>query len=361
MTVASPWAPVARSASFGPLVDRFGRVHTDLRVSVTDRCPLRCRYCVPSGEGDGPDPDILRWADPASRPGPLLADRSALLSADEIVQTVAVAVACGVTKVRLTGGEPLTRSDLVDVVARLAGLTPRPELCLTTSGLGLAERAQALADAGLDRVTVSLDTLDPDEYARLTGRRRLDDVLASIDALFQAGLTRTKVNAVMVRGLTERAAPALVDWAVANGLELRFIEQMPLGGSPWRREDMLTAAELLDVLGAGRTLTAVPDLSGAPATRYRVDDGPAHVGIIAAVTRPFCGACSRLRLTADGQLRSCLFAADELDLRAVLRGGGTDEQVAQTLARCVAGKAAGHGIGSEGFRPPVRLMRAIGG
>ena len=341
MTVAPPRAPVVGS-SFAPLVDRFGRVHTDLRVSVTDRCPLRCRYCVPPS-------------------GQALLDRPTMLTADEIVRAVGVAVACGVTKVRLTGGEPLVRSDLVDIVARLAALTPRPELCLTTSGLGLAERARALADAGLDRVTVSLDTLDPDEYAQLTGRRRLDDVMDGIDAVRSAGLTRTKVNAVMVRGLTEHAAPALLDWAVTNDLELRFIEQMPLGGSPWRQEDMLTAVELLDILGAHHALTAVPDLSGAPATRYRVDDGPAHVGVIAAVTRPFCGACSRLRLTADGQLRSCLFATDELDLRTVLRGAATDEQVAQTLARCVAGKAAGHGIGREDFAPPARLMRAIGG
>jgi cyclic pyranopterin phosphate synthase len=341
----SPTSTLPRlAAPFAPLVDRFGRVHTDLRVSVTDRCPLRCRYCLPAS-GSAP------------------ADRSTLLTTDEIVRVVAVAVARGVTKIRLTGGEPLVRSDLVDLVARLAGLAPRPELCLTTSGIGLAERAAVLAAAGLDRVTVSLDTLDPEEYTRLTGRRRLDDVLAGIAALRQAGHTRTKVNAVMVRGLTERAAPRLLDWAVADGLELRFIEQMPLGGSPWRREDLLTAAELLDLLGARHRLTAVPDLSGAPATRYRVDDGPAHLGIIAAVTRPFCGDCSRLRLTADGQLRACLFATDEVDLRAVLRGDApaTDEQISQTLARCVDGKAAGHGIGRAGFRPPARLMRAIGG
>ncbi len=343
MTVAPARALPDLSQPFAPLVDRFGRVHTDLRVSVTDRCPLRCTYCLPPS-------------------GPALAERATLLTTDEIVRVVAVAVACGVTKVRLTGGEPLVRSDLVDLVARLAGLTPRPELCLTTSGVGLAERAPVLAAVGLDRVTVSLDTLDPEEYARLTGRRRLDDVLAGIDALRQAGFTKTKVNAVMVRGLTERAAPTLVDWAVDGGLELRFIEQMPLGGSPWRRDDLLTAADLLDLLGARHRLTAVPDATGAPATRYRVDDGPAHVGIIAAVTRPFCGDCSRLRLTADGQLRSCLFATDETDLRTVLRGGTvSDEQIAQTLARCVVGKAAGHGMGSDDFRPPVRLMRAIGG
>ncbi|MCL2090825.1 MAG: GTP 3',8-cyclase MoaA [Micrococcales bacterium] len=343
MTVAPTPTRPGLSQPFAPLVDRFARVHTDLRVSVTDRCPLRCRYCLPPS---GLVPRA-RWT---------------LLTTDEIVRVVAVAVACGVTKVRLTGGEPLVRPDLVDLVARLADLAPRPELCLTTSGIGLAERASVLAAAGLDRVTVSLDTLDPDEYARLTGRRRLDEVLAGIAALRSAGFTRTKVNAVMVRGLTERAAPALVGWALAAGLELRFIEQMPLGGSPWRREDLLTAAELLARLGTRHRLTAAPDRSGAPATRYRVDDGPAHIGIIAAVTRPFCGDCSRLRLTADGQLRSCLFATDELDLRTVLRdGAATDEQVAQALARCVTGKAAGHGIGREGFRPPVRLMRAIGG
>ncbi|MCL2422789.1 MAG: GTP 3',8-cyclase MoaA [Micrococcales bacterium] len=335
MTLASPATLVEAPA----LVDRFGRVHTDLRVSVTDRCPLRCTYCVPAS-GSTPLP------------------RTSSLTADEIVRAVRVAVAHGVTKVRLTGGEPLVRPDLELLVQRLAALRPRPELCLTTSGIGLADRAQLLFDAGLDRVTVSLDTLDPDEYTRLTGRDALHDVLAGIAALPRAS---TKVNAVMVRGLTEHAGPHLVDWALANDLELRFIEQMPLGGSPWHRSDMLTADELLTVLRTGHRLTETPDDTGAPARRYRVDDGPAHVGIIAAVTRPFCGDCSRLRLTADGQLRSCLFATDELDLRTVLRSGADDTEVADTLARCVAGKSAGHGIGHEGFRPPVRLMRAIGG
>ncbi|MCL2465676.1 MAG: GTP 3',8-cyclase MoaA [Micrococcales bacterium] len=321
------------------LVDQYGRVHTDLRVSVTDRCPLRCTYCVPPS-GSAPLP------------------RAGALTSDEIVRVVRVAVACGITKVRLTGGEPLVRPDLVDLVERLAALRPRPELCLTTSGLGLAERAGPLAEAGIDRVTVSLDTLDPDEYARLTGRHALPEVLAGIAALPPG---RTKVNAVMVRGLTEHAAPQLVDWALAQRLELRFIEQMPLGGSPWHRDDMLTADELLAIVRTRHRLTEAPDRTGAPATRYQVDDGPAHIGVIAAVTRPFCGACSRLRLTADGQLRSCLFATGELDLRAVLRSGATDEDVADALARCVTSKSAGHGIGREGFRPPVRLMRAIGG
>jgi len=337
-----------------PLVDRFGRVHTDLRVSVTDRCPLRCHYCVPAS-------------------GAVLLPKASALTTDEIVRVVAVAVACGVTKVRLTGGEPLVRPDLVELVGRLATLRPRPELCLTTSGLGLAELAQPLVTAGLNRVTVSLDTLERDQYAELTGRDALHEVLDGIDAVRCAqrpagsgrrprrGFAETKVNAVMVRGLTEHAAPGLLGWALDNDLELRFIEQMPLGGSPWDRGDLLTAAELLDILGAHHVLTEIPDTSGAPATRYQVDDGPGHVGIIAAVTRPFCQDCSRLRLTADGQLRSCLFATAELDLRSVLRSGANDDEVAQVLARCVAGKDLGHQISSRGFRPPVRYMQAIGG
>jgi cyclic pyranopterin phosphate synthase len=327
------------------LVDRFGRVATDLRVSLTDKCNLRCTYCMP--------PEGLAWL-----PG------EQLLTDDELVRLVRVAVGQGVDEVRFTGGEPLLRPGLVDIVSRVAQLTPRPRMSLTTNGIGLARMAAALAAAGLDRVNVSLDTLDRDVFVRLARRDRLDDVVAGLAAAEAAGLRPVKVNAVLMRGVNDTAAPALLRWCLDRGYELRFIEQMPLDAQHgWSRDEMVTAAEVLDRLSEVFTLEAEPDgLRGsAPAESFVVDGGPGRVGIIGSVTRPFCGACDRVRLTADGQLRNCLFARDEGDLRGLLRSGAGDEIVAERMRAVLWAKLPGHGINDVSFLQPDRPMSAIGG
>jgi cyclic pyranopterin phosphate synthase len=337
------------------LVDGFGRVHRDLRVSLTDRCNLRCDYCMPV--------DFADWL-----PGP------DLLTTDELVEVLDVATSLGITGVRLTGGEPLLRADVVDVVRRISGLTHAPEISLTTNGLRLVDLAVPLREAGLRRVNVSLDTLDPERFRGLTHRDRHADVLAGIRAAQDAGLAPVKVNAVLMRGVNDDEAPALLRRALDEGWRLRFIEQMPLdAGGIWMRSTMVTAAETLALLSEHHELTPVPGRGSAPAEEFLVDGGPATVGIIASVSAPFCAACDRLRLTADGQLRNCLFARDELDLRAALRDPALarDADGAQTEARrteierrlrlVLADKKPGHGIDDPGFLQPARPMSAIGG
>ncbi len=325
------------------LIDGFGRVHRDLRISLTDHCNLRCTYCMPA-EG-------VPWL-----------PRNSLLSPTELMRIVEVAVAEGVTEVRLTGGEPLLRPDVVDVVSAIHSIENAPEISITTNGIALPKLAQRLADAGLARVNVSLDTLDAARFKILTRRARLDDVLEGIEAAKAAGLSPVKVNSVLMRGINDDEAPALLHWAMAEGLELRFIEQMPLdAGHTWSREGMITAAEILASLRTEFHLEPIAGRGAAPAERFLVNDGPHTVGIIASVTMPFCGACDRLRLTADGQLRSCLFSSTESDLRGPLRSGASDEEVAAILHRCLAGKLAGHGINEPGFLQPPRPMSAIGG
>lgn len=325
------------------LVDGFGRVHRDLRISLTDHCNLRCTYCMPA-EG-------VPWL-----------PRNTLLSPTELMRIVEVAVAEGVTEVRLTGGEPLLRPDVVDVVAAIHGIENAPEISITTNGIMLPRLSQRLADAGLARVNISLDTLDAARFKEMTRRDRLGDVLDGIDAAKAAGMTPVKINTVLMRDVNDHEAPALLRWAMENDLQLRFIEQMPLdAGHTWSREGMVTAAEILASLREEHDLEAIPGRGAAPAERFLVDGGPHTVGIIASVTMPFCGACDRLRLTADGQLRSCLFSSTESDLRGPLRSGASDEEVAAILHRCLAGKLAGHGINEPGFLQPPRPMSAIGG
>ena len=325
------------------LIDGFGRVHRDLRISLTDHCNLRCTYCMPA-EG-------VPWL-----------PRNTLLSATELMRIVEIAVAEGVTEVRLTGGEPLLRPDVVDVVAAIHGIENAPEISITTNGIMLPRLAQRLADAGLARVNISLDTLDAARFKEMTRRDRLADVLDGIDAAKAAGMTPVKINTVLMRDVNDHEAPALLRWAMENDLQLRFIEQMPLdAGHTWSREGMVTAAEILASLREEHDLEAIPGRGAAPAERFLVDGGPHTVGIIASVTMPFCGACDRLRLTADGQLRSCLFSSTESDLREPLRSGASDEEVAAILHRCLAGKLAGHGINEPGFLQPPRPMSAIGG
>jgi cyclic pyranopterin phosphate synthase len=328
------------------LKDSFGRVATDLRVSLTDRCNLRCTYCMP--------PEGLEWL-----------PKPELLTADEIVRLVRIGVErLGITEVRYTGGEPLLRRELVDIVARTAALTPRPQISLTTNGIGLDRLAAPLAAAGLDRVNVSLDTLDRDVFARLAHRDRLDDVLAGLKAARDAGLTPVKVNAVLMRGINDHEAADLLAFCMDNGYQARFIEQMPLDAQHgWRRENMVTADEILRMLGERFSLEpADPNERGsAPAELFLVNGGPHTVGVIGSVTRPFCGACDRVRLTADGQVRNCLFAREETDLRTALRSGASDDEIVELWQAAVRGKRAGHGIDDPSFLQPARPMSAIGG
>jgi GTP 3',8-cyclase len=330
------------------LGDAYGRVATDLRLSLTDRCNLRCTYCMPA-EG-------LDWL-----------SRDALLDDDEIVRVVRIGVErLGITTVRLTGGEPLLRRGLEGLVARLAALEPRPALALTTNGIGLADRARGLADAGLDRINVSLDTLSPETFAHLTRRRRHADVLAGVRAAHDAGLDPVKINTVLMRGVNDHEAPALLRWALDEGVQLRFIEQMPLDAQHgWRREEMVTAPEILARLRTEFDLVVDPEHAAArgsaPAELFSVVGTGRTVGVIASVTQPFCGACDRVRLTADGQVRTCLFAREESDLRVLLRGGADDEAIADAWVVAMAGKQPGHGIDDPSFLQPDRPMSAIGG
>jgi cyclic pyranopterin phosphate synthase len=327
------------------LVDTFGRTATDLRVSLTDRCNLRCSYCMPA-EG-------LDWL-----PG------DEVLTDDEVVRLVRIAVThLGIREVRFTGGEPLVRRGLVDIVRRTNELTPRPETSLTTNALGLTRTARALADAGLTRVNVSLDTIRPEDFLEITRRDRLGDVVAGLEAASAAGLAPVKINAVLLRGVNDDQAPELLRWCIQRGYELRFIEQMPLDAQHrWRRETMVTADEILASLESEFVLEPAEEPRGsAPAELFTVNGGPATVGVIASVTRPFCGDCDRVRLTADGQVRNCLFAREESDLRTALRAGASDEEIADRWRAAMLTKRPGHGINDVSFLQPTRPMSAIGG
>ncbi|MFI6843234.1 GTP 3',8-cyclase MoaA [Kitasatospora sp. NBC_00085] len=336
-----------------PLLDRFGRVHTDLRVSLTDRCNLRCTYCMPA-EG-------LDWLPKAE-----------VLSDDEVVRLVRIAVErLGIASVRLTGGEPLLRRGLPELVGRITALGP--EVSLTTNGIGLARTAGALKEAGLHRVNVSLDTLRPERYAEITRRDRIADVFAGLAAAQAAGLAPVKVNAVPVRGVNDDEILDLAEFAAGHGYRMRFIESMPLDAQgAWDRATMITADEILAVLCArwelvpvGRHDTASGDGSARrgtpPAEEWRIAGTDTVIGVIASVTRPFCGGCDRVRLTADGQLRNCLFATEESDLRVLLRGGADDDRIERAWRDTVARKGPGHAIDSADFVRPDRPMSAIGG
>jgi cyclic pyranopterin phosphate synthase len=337
----------------GPgLFDAFGRQAEDLRISLTDKCSLRCTYCMPA-EG-------LTWLSAQS-----------VLTDDEIVRLSSVFVGLGVTSIRLTGGEPLVRPGAAGLIAELAALRPRPELSLTTNALALADKAEALAYAGLDRINVSLDTLDRGRFQLLTRRDRLADVLAGLAAASVAGLDPVKVNAVLMRDHNLAEAPELLQWALEQGYQLRFIEHMPLDAQhAWTLKDMVTADEVLALIGETFELRPVEHRGHAPAEEFEVVNGPGReswaglaprVGIIASITRPFCRDCDRLRLTADGQLRTCLFVHQETDLRAAIRTGSTDAELAEIIRTAVRAKPAGHGITAPGFRQPDRPMSAIGG
>ncbi|WLW58717.1 GTP 3',8-cyclase MoaA [Streptomyces graminofaciens] len=327
------------------LIDTFDRIARDLRVSLTDRCNLRCTYCMPE-EG-------LDWL-----------AKPELLTADEIVRLIHIAVTqLGIREVRFTGGEPLLRRDLLEVVGRVAALEPRPQMSLTTNGIGLARLAGPLREAGLDRVNVSLDTLRSETFRALARRDRLADVVAGLAAAHEAGMRPVKVNAVLMRGVNDDEAPDLLRWCLDREYELRFIEQMPLDAQHgWTRERMVTATEIFNLLVPVFDLSQDERQRGSdPAETWVVDGGPGRVGIIAAVTLPFCGSCDRTRLTADGQVRNCLFAREESDLRGLLRAGANDAEIAARWKAAMWAKKAGAGIDAPDFLQPARPMSAIGG
>jgi cyclic pyranopterin phosphate synthase len=331
------------------LVDTYGRVANDLRVSLTDRCNLRCSYCMPE--------DGLDWL-----------PKDQLLSPRELARLMRIAVTrLGVTSVRFTGGEPLLARHLEEVVAAAADLTPRPEISLTTNGVGLARRAAALAAAGLDRVNVSMDSVDREHFAAITRRDRLPDVLAGLAAAKAAGLGPVKVNTVLDPHTGRDDVVALLGFCLEHGYQLRVIEQMPLdAGHQWRRGAALSADDVLAALRPHFRLQPDPAPRGSdPAELWLVDTGPGtpagKFGVIASVSHAFCSTCDRTRLTADGQIRSCLFSSQETDLRGLLRGGADDEVIEATWRAAMWAKPAGHGINDPGFIQPDRPMSAIGG
>lgn len=326
------------------LVDRFGRVARDLRVSITEKCSLRCTYCMPE-EGL-----------PAIH-------RDDLLTATEIARLVGIGVRdLGVRDIRFTGGEPLMRPDLAEIIAKSSAVASGASISMTTNGIGLDKRIRELVAAGLTRVNISLDTVDRDHFARLTRRDRLPAVFAGIEAARAAGITPLKINAVLMRDTLAGAAD-LLEWSIAHDARLRFIEQMALDADEaWARDSIVDAAELLDVLSTRFTLTQPHrEDPSAPAEEWLVDGGPATVGIIASVTRSFCEACDRTRLTAEGTVRSCLFGDDETDLRGLMRSGSSDAELADWWRAAMWGKQAGHGMSRPDFVRPLRSMGAIGG
>lgn len=338
-----------------PLVDTFGRVHRDLRISLTDRCSLRCTYCMPE-QG-------MEWL-----------ARSSILSVEEIVRVARICAEAGISTFRLTGGEPLLRRDIVQVVSELAALRTGDgepvQVAMTTNGMGLPRVLDALVDAGLARLNISIDTLRADRFTELTRRNRLHDVLEGIAAAAASGLRPLKLNAVAMRGVNDDELVDLVEFAVSHGAQMRFIEQMPLdAGHTWDRQQMVTRAEMLESLGKRWELHPVPGRGGAPAEKWRLDDSADVVGVIASVTAPFCGACDRLRLTADGQLRNCLFSNHEFDLIPVMRtedgeaagDADIDDRIDAVLRACIDAKKAGHAIDDPSFLQPARGMNAIGG
>jgi cyclic pyranopterin phosphate synthase len=330
-----------------PLVDGYGRVHRDLRISVTDRCNFRCTYCMPA-EG-------MRWL-----------PRDELLTFEEITRVARVCVeVLGIDAIRLTGGEPTVRAHLAVLVRQLAGLREggRPlDLAMTTNGVTLRTLAGDLRDAGLDRVNVSLDTLRPDRFRDLTRRDQLDAVLDGIDAAVTAGFAPVKVNTVVMRGVNDDELVELAAFGRDRGVTVRFIEWMPLDADQrWDGDAVVGQDEIVAAIGAVFPLDPVAARGSAPAERFVYRDGRGEIGVIPSVTHAFCGSCDRIRLTADGQLRSCLFAVDEVDLRALLRSGADDTDLAAAVRGCVADKWAGHMIGQVTFIRPRRSMSQIGG
>ena len=328
-----------------PLVDGFGRVHTDLRISVTDRCNIRCFYCMPA--------ENVRF-----RP------RHELLTFEEIARFVRVVAERGVNKLRLTGGEPLVRHELHRLVAQLAAIPGIREIALTTNGILLEEQAQALRDAGLKRLNVSLDTLSPEKFVQIARREGFERVLAGLFAAQRVGFERIKVNAVAIRGLTEEEVVPLARFGREHGFEVRFIEVMPLDADDtWKSEQVLRGEEIRAILEReiGPLEPRPVENPSQPATDSRFVDGVGSVGFINPVSQPFCQSCNRLRITAEGQIRNCLFSTEEWDAKALLRGGASDDELAELVRDAVGAKRWAHGINTNEFVKPERAMYQIGG
>ncbi len=328
-----------------PLVDTFGRPHDNLRLSVTDRCNIRCFYCMPEHPVE-------------------FVPRGGILTFEEIERVARIAVRLGVNKLRVTGGEPLMRRDLHRLIARLAALGGVRDLALTTNGVLLAEQAEALYRAGLRRINIHLDTLDRNRFLEITRRDELDRVLQGIEACLRLGFQPIKINAVAVKGLVEPDIVPLARFGRERGIEIRYIEFMPLDAQGiWDRGKVLLADDILAMLA--RDIGPLEPVPGAdprtPASEYRFVDGTGGVGFIANVSRPFCLQCNRIRLTADGKLRYCLFALEEFDLRALLRRAAGDEEIEALIRSTIEKKWLGHEINHAGFVPPPRPMYAIGG
>lgn len=327
------------------LVDSFGRVHNNLRISVTDRCNIRCFYCMPA--------ENVRFM-----------ERKELLTFEELERIVRVAVGLGIDKVRLTGGEPLVRKNLDRLVALLAAIPGVRDIGLTTNGMLLADQARALYDAGLRRINISLDSLTPEGFREFTRRDGFEQVLEGIEAARAVGFAPIKINAVSVRGFSEKEIVPFGYFARRTGAEVRFIEYMPLDAdNAWEREKVLFAGEILQTL-SDEILPLRPigaHEPGAPATEFEFEDGVGHIGFIASVSQPFCRSCNRMRVTADGKLRNCLFSLDETDLRELIRGGQSDEAITEAFLASVAAKNEGHEINTARFIQPDRPMYSIGG
>ncbi len=328
-----------------PLTDRFGRVHDSLRLSVTDRCNIRCFYCMPDRDAEFMPRDWLLTFEEIARLARLLVRRA------------------GIRDVRVTGGEPLVRRQLDRLIAMLAEIDGIEDLSLTTNGMLLADQAPALRRAGLRRVNISLDTLDEDVFRQVSRREGLDKTIAGIDRAISCGFESVKLNTLAIRGITEREVIRLIEFATQRKVMLRFIEFMPLDGDrAWQRSAVLSGETLLSIIS--EHFGPVTELSrphpAQPAEDFLLPGG-GRVGIIRSVTAPFCSACNRLRITADGSIRNCLFARDEVPVRDLMRSGAGDDELLAEIRRCVQAKKASHGIDGDGFLPPQRPMYAIGG
>jgi cyclic pyranopterin phosphate synthase len=331
--------------NIAPLVDSLGRTHTNLRISVTDRCNIRCFYCMPD--------ENVRFK-----------PRSEILSFEEIEHFVRIVAPLGIRKLRLTGGEPLVRADMPGLIERLAQISGIDDIAMTTNGILLEEHAVALKSAGLKRLNISLDALSEETFRRISRRDGLDRVLAGIAAAKAAGFEKIRLNAVAIRGTTEPEIVPLANFAREQGMEMRFIEYMPLDAEQqWDHDQVLSGEEIRRLIEAaiGPLEPADRDDPSQPAMDYQFSDGSGQIGFINPITQPFCGDCNRLRLTAEGQVRNCLFSTVEWDARALLRGGASDAELAQLVRDCVAAKKPGHGIDSDDFVRPQRAMYQIGG
>ena len=335
---------IMRRTSFPPLIDSFGRVHTSLRLSVTDRCNIRCFYCMPEK-------------------GAEFVPKDNILSFEEIHRLARLLVQQGgVTDIRITGGEPLVRQQIPRLIEMLAEIESLEDLSLTTNGMLLAEQAQSLRHAGLKRLNISLDTLNATTFKKITRREGLEKTLQGIDAAIKCGFESVKLNTLAIKGVTEPEVTRLVRYALDRNVMLRFIEFMPLDADrAWQQDQVFTGDQLLSILqnefGSVEAISR-PDPS-QPAEEFQVEQG--RIGIIRSVTAPFCGACNRIRITADGAVRNCLFSASETPLRGLIRAGASDEELLSSIRSCLAQKAKAHGINEDGFQPPDRPMYAIGG